>query len=88
MTDVGESLVLDANAIAGLLEELLGTDATASRRGCRTCGQVHEIGRYRLYRGAGFVLRCPACGDVAARIARSPDRVVVQLSEPPRSRVS
>jgi hypothetical protein len=32
-----------------------------------------------MYRGAGIVLRCPNCGDIAARIALLPDRCVLQL---------
>jgi uncharacterized Zn finger protein len=70
---------LDGNAIAGLLSELLGGELTAMPRGCQSCGQVHPIGAHRLYRGAGLVLRCPACGDVAARVATLPDRYVLNL---------
>jgi hypothetical protein len=75
-----DSRWLDGNAIAGLLEELLGAELTDAPRGCQSCGQVHAIGAHRLYRGAGLVLRCPACGDLAAVIAILPDRHVVQLT--------
>jgi hypothetical protein len=61
-----EALVLDGNAIGGLLAEVFnGAEMTAAARGCGSCGQHHPIGEHRLYRGAGFVLRCPGCGDVA-----------------------
>ena len=76
----GEHLWLDGNAIAGLLVECLGTELTDAPRRCQSCGRVHPIGAHRLYRGAGLVLRCPSCGDVAALIATLPDRHVLRLS--------
>jgi uncharacterized Zn finger protein len=73
-------LWLDGNAIAGILQELLGAEMTRTPRRCQSCGQVHPIGAHRLYRGAGLVLRCPACGDVGARIATLQDRYVLMLA--------
>jgi predicted RNA-binding Zn-ribbon protein involved in translation (DUF1610 family) len=58
----------DANEIAGLLEEVFGIEMTATMRTCQSCGQEHAIGEHLLYRGAGLVLRCPNCGDIAAAI--------------------
>jgi Family of unknown function (DUF6510) len=75
----GGDLWLDGNAIAGLLAELLGAELTETPRRCQSCGETHPVGAHRLYRGAGLVLRCPACGDIAARIATLADRHVVQL---------
>jgi hypothetical protein len=62
-------LVLDGNALAGLLAEAFGAEVTDALRGCASCGTFSAIGAYRVYAGAGYVLRCPACGDVAARVA-------------------
>jgi hypothetical protein len=63
-------LVLDGNAIAGVLAEVFaGAEMTTALRGCGSCGQHHAVGEHRLYRGAGWVLRCPGCGDVALTIA-------------------
>jgi predicted RNA-binding Zn-ribbon protein involved in translation (DUF1610 family) len=73
-------LWLDGNAIAGLLAQLLGVEVTSAPRTCQSCGRTRAIGEHRLYRGAGLVLRCPACGDVAARIAMLESSCVVQLS--------
>lgn len=70
---------VDGNAIAGLFGELFGGDLTDSPRGCQSCGQINAVGAHRLFRGAGLVLRCPACGDVAARIVVRPDRCVLHL---------
>ncbi len=77
MTD--DAMWLDGNAIGGLLQELFGTDLTGTPRGCQSCGTVHPIGAHRLYRGAGLVLRCPTCGDLALRIVTLPDRHVLHL---------
>jgi Family of unknown function (DUF6510) len=78
MTD--NALWLDGNAIGGLLQELFGAEMTAMPRGCQSCGAVNPVGAHRLYRGAGLVLRCPACGDVALRVATLGDRNVLHLA--------
>ena len=72
-------LWLDGNAIAGVLEELFGTELTAMPRECQSCGSVRAVGAHRLYRGAGLVLRCPVCGDLAMRLATHSDRRIVLL---------
>lgn len=61
--------VLDGNALAGLLAEAFGEEMTPAPRACASCRTVSAIGAYRVYASAGYVLRCPACGDVNARIA-------------------
>jgi Family of unknown function (DUF6510) len=70
---------LDGNGVAGLLTEVLGAEVTAVVRTCGACGTAAPVGAHRAYLGAGVVLRCPGCGDVAIRIARLPDRDVVQI---------
>jgi Family of unknown function (DUF6510) len=59
----------DGNAIAGLLASSFGRDMTAEQRVCQSCGTRSAIGAHRLYWGAGLVLRCPVCSDVAACFA-------------------
>ena len=71
---------LDGNAIAGVLADAFDTEMTTARRLCSSCGAESMLGAHRAYLGAGWVLRCPACEDVAARIAVLPDRHVVLLS--------
>jgi uncharacterized Zn finger protein len=73
------SLHTDGNAIAGALEEIFGVEVTATMRTCQSCGQERAIGSHRLYRGAGLVLRCPNCGDLAAAIAALPDDYRISL---------
>ena len=70
---------LDGNGVAGLLTEVFGFEVTTIARTCGGCGTTAAIGAHRAYRGAGTVLRCPNCADVAIRIARLPDRDVVQV---------
>lgn len=73
------SLHTDGNAIGGVLTEVFTAEVTAAGRVCQSCGLDSQIGAHRLYKGAGFVLRCPGCGDLAAVIAQLPDRNVISL---------
>ena len=77
MTEVARWL--DGNALAGQLEELFGIEMTRAPRRCQCCGAVRPIGAHRLYRGAGLVLRCPVCGDVALCVGTLRDRYIVLL---------
>ena len=68
----------DGNHLAGLLAEFLAADMTTTRRRCHSCGAEHALAEHRAYEGAGAVLRCPACGDVAVRIGRCETELVVE----------
>ena len=70
---------VDGNGVAGLLEEVLLVEATTAERRCQSCGTRSALGAHRAYTGAATVLRCPACGDVAARVARRPGGHLVEL---------
>jgi hypothetical protein len=48
-------------------------------RTCQSCGDRSPAGAHRSYHGAGIVLRCPNCDDVALRIAELPGRLVFEL---------
>jgi hypothetical protein len=61
-----EGVHIDGNGIAGTLAEIFTRDVTSANRICQSCGTRAAIGAHRAYRGAGIVLRCPACGDIAA----------------------
>ncbi|WP_187368956.1 DUF6510 family protein [Baekduia soli] len=71
---------LDGNAIAGLLEDVFGGDMTRVPRGCGSCGTHAPVAAHRVHLGAGAVLRCPACGDVALQVVEAGDRLVVRFS--------
>jgi Family of unknown function (DUF6510) len=74
-----DSLHTDGNAIGGLMREVFAVDVTAADRMCQSCRAHSQIGAHRLYTGAGHVLRCPNCGDLAGVIAALPDRNVISL---------
>jgi hypothetical protein len=74
MDEQDDTLVLDGNAIAGLLADVFnGAEVTTAVRGCGSCGQHHPIGKHRLYTGPGHVLRCPGCSDVALTLVETDD---------------
>jgi Zn finger protein HypA/HybF involved in hydrogenase expression len=70
---------IDGNGAAGLLEELLATDVTSALRSCGSCGQESPLGEHLAYRGAGLVLRCPTCEDVAIRVIAGEREAVVEV---------
>jgi Family of unknown function (DUF6510) len=76
---MSEGLWLDGNGVAGALAEVFGAEMTAVVRACGSCGTAAALGAHRAYRGAGLVLRCPACHDLAITIVSLPDRHVVQV---------
>ena len=59
---------LDGNAEAGLLSEIFAAEFTTVERICQSCGDRNAGGAHRSYLGAGVVLRCPNCGDIALRV--------------------
>jgi Zn finger protein HypA/HybF involved in hydrogenase expression len=68
----------DGNGIAGLLSEVFAVEVTTVQRRCHSCGAENALGAHRAYHGAGVVLRCPACADVAMRIGVAEDRLVLE----------
>ena len=57
---------LDGNAMGGLLQELFGAEMTAAPHTCQSCGAERPVAAHRVYLGAGTVLRCPVCNQIAA----------------------
>jgi len=70
-----DELMLDGNAVAGLLQELFTVEMTTAVGTCVSCGAAGPIGAAHVYRGAGIVLRCPHCGIILAKIVKSDSRV-------------
>jgi predicted RNA-binding Zn-ribbon protein involved in translation (DUF1610 family) len=67
-----EALRLDGNAAAGILSEVFVPDLTTARATCANCGTIRAMGALLVYaHGMGTVIRCPACGAVVLRIART-----------------
>ncbi len=70
------ALMVDGNAVAGLLQDVFGLEMTASPAECANCGQVSELGALLAFTQApGAVLRCPACEEVMLRIVETPDAI-------------
>jgi len=69
-----DTLTLDANAAAGMLMEIFGTEMTVARHCCTYCGNHAQIGTLRAYmRAPGLVLRCSVCTQVVLRVMRRED---------------
>jgi hypothetical protein len=62
MTENESDVVLDGNAVAGLLQEIFALEITTAQIQCDTCGCVGAVGALRLYAAPmGAVLRCRNC---------------------------
>jgi phage FluMu protein Com len=56
---------LDGNSIGGLLLEVFGTEMTAARTICATCGAAAAVAETVVYLHVpGTVVRCRSCGSV------------------------
>ncbi len=76
--DTNRNLMMDANAVAGLLTEIFGMDMTAEPTECAHCGNQAEIGTLLAFlQGPGVVLRCSACSQIVLRIIQTPDAILL-----------
>jgi Family of unknown function (DUF6510) len=74
-----DALMLDGNAVAGLLQEVFGAEMTTAIGTCDACGASAAVGAVHVYRGAGVVLRCPSCGSVLSKIVGRQTQTCVDL---------
>ncbi len=78
ITDMNHELMLDANAVAGIFQEIFGAEMTAAPTECAHCGNEGQIGTLLAFTQApGIVLRCPACENVVLRITQTPEAFYV-----------
>jgi Zn finger protein HypA/HybF involved in hydrogenase expression len=78
--DIAHALVLDGNAVAGLLEEIFGIEMTITPIECAHCGNKGAVGTLAVYaQGPGTVLRCPACKEVMVRIVQTGNAVYLDM---------
>jgi hypothetical protein len=75
-----DALMLDGNAVAGVLQEVFAVEMTTALGTCGTCGATEPIGALHVYRGAGIVLRCPHCDNVIGKIVEDDTRMWISLS--------
>lgn len=72
--------LLDGNAAAGVLAEVLIPDTTMATAICDACGETHRVGELHAYlRAPGLVLRCSSCHAVQIRVVRAPGRAWLDL---------
>ena len=74
-----DALMLDGNAIAGLLQEVFAPEMTTAIGTCAACGATEPVGAIHVYRGAGIVLRCPHCDNALAKIVKNQTRLWIAL---------
>ncbi len=71
--DITQELMVDGNAVAGLLDEIFQTEVTGCQTECAHCGKQGEVGSLLAFvQGPGVVLRCPVCESVLIRIVQTP----------------
>jgi hypothetical protein len=70
------SLMLDGNALAGLLHELFDVEMTIAPVECAVCGRRGELGSlWAFAESPGYVMRCPGCQNVVLRMSITPTEV-------------
>jgi hypothetical protein len=73
MTNTDSDLALDANAAAGLLQEIFLVETTTAQIECATCGASAAVGSLRVYAlPMGAVLRCAHCDGILMRAVHTP----------------
>ena len=78
MQNMDRELVLDANAAAGILREVFGTEMTTAPTECAHCGNHGAVGSMIAYmQGPGIILRCSACEGIMLRIVQTPESTIL-----------
>jgi hypothetical protein len=70
-----DELMLDGNAVAGLLQEVFAVEMTTAIATCGACRARAALGATHVFRGAGLVLRCPHCDNALLTIVERDARV-------------
>ena len=77
-TGLDRALMVDGNAVAGLLCEIFAMEATTGEVQCVSCGRRGEIGSlFAFTQAPGVVLRCPHCENIVIRIVKTAGAVYV-----------
>ena len=73
-------VVVDGNAIGGLLHEVFGTEMTGAASVCGSCGAACQVAELVVYQHApGTVVRCRSCDSVLMVFVKVRDRTCVDL---------
>ncbi|MBP1694706.1 MAG: hypothetical protein H6Q37_2589 [Chloroflexi bacterium] len=72
------SLMLDGNALAGLLQDVFATEMTVAPVECASCGREGEMGSlWAFTESPGYILRCPTCHNIILRMVVTPDKIYI-----------
>jgi hypothetical protein len=75
-----DALMLDGNAVAGLLQEVFAVEMTTAVATCGACGASDALGALRVFRGAGIVMRCPGCDAAVLTLVEDGTRMRIGLA--------
>jgi Zn finger protein HypA/HybF involved in hydrogenase expression len=75
-----DELMLDGNAVAGMLGEVFAVEMTTATMMCGNCGAAGAVGAMHVFRGAGIVLRCPHCDNALVKIVEDGTRMWMNFS--------
>jgi hypothetical protein len=70
-----DALMLDGNAVAGVLREVFAVEVTTAIGTCNACGATEAVGALHVFRGAGSVMRCPHCDNALVLVVKDETRV-------------
>jgi Zn finger protein HypA/HybF involved in hydrogenase expression len=70
-----DALMVDGNAVAGLLQEVFAVEMTTAIGTCGSCGATEAVGAIHVFRGAGIVMCCPHCDSPLVKIVRDDTRL-------------
>lgn len=74
--DINRSLMLDGNAVAGMLHDIFSSEMTTSLTECVNCGRQGEFGSLLAFTQApGIVLCCQTCEHIVLRIVKTSQAV-------------
>jgi Family of unknown function (DUF6510) len=75
-----DTLMLDGNAVAGLLQEVFAVEMTTAIGTCNGCRTAEPVGALHVFRGAGIVMRCPHCDNALVTIVKDGARVWIAFA--------
>ena len=75
-----DELMLDGNAVAGMLSEVFAVEMTTATMTCGNCGIAGPVGAAHVFRGAGIVLRCPHCDHALVKIVENGTRMWIDFA--------
>jgi hypothetical protein len=78
----GADLMLDGNALAGVLREVFVHEMTTALAACDGCGKVEPLGAEHAYiQAPGIVLRCCHCSGVLLVITHARGRYLLGFKD-------